>query len=265
MWFSPRQLNWAAVGLHSAQAIVVLGLIIWMDSNGSSKGIFPLFKTIHTWHNKPSNDNNNTAAAQRPAMMSAGGIIQTNVVSAGSLDVRYVIMSFFALSAMFQGAAGWFELLDSPQLRFGEYSLSASSMILAIGVESGVDDIYTLQAMFVLIFATMMLGILAETDYLAHGVAWITFLSAYSPIIDSFLNASNGSTVPAPGFVHVIVFLQFFLFGCFGAVQTYSLFYPSYTHSDDEPGTTSLPYMFLSLTAKTILAWLILSPIIMAA
>jgi hypothetical protein len=258
------RLNWAAAALHLIQAIVVFALTLWLNSRGGVvAGVFPLFKTVHVW----VTDNNTTT--MRPAMMVGDGyFIQTVVEPAGSLDVRYVIASFFALSAAFQGAAGFLGIMD-PYFRFIEYAFSASAMIMAIAVEAGVDDIYTLQAMFVLTFATMIFGILADLSsppalaWLAHAAGWVTFLSAYSPILDSFMRSSALSAAPAPGFVHVIVFLQFVLFACFGAVQCYALLYPAGPQQDNEESPTDIAYIVLSLTAKSVLAWLILSPVLL--
>jgi hypothetical protein len=257
-WSSPANLNWLAASLHLAQAIVVFGLIIWLDAKNDGRGIFPLYKTVHIWRSDPN--------GTRTAMMASGytqDIVQEP--AGGSLDVRYLIAAFFTLSGLCQAAAGWFDLLDSALLRFGEYAITASCMLMAIAVEAGVDDIYTLQAMFVLTFTTMLLGILADDApplpaTLAHLGGWLTFLSAYGPILDAFLQSSSRSTASAPGFVHVIVFVQFALFGCFGLVQAHQLFWPAL--DDEEPGQRSLHYIVLSLTAKSLLAWLILSPIV---
>ena len=254
-WKNIVHLNWLATFLHLVQALVVCIVIGWTDSqhhnhdDEPTRGVFPLFKTVHVWHalhhdnnSTITADNNNnslssttTPTTMRESMMVKGGgdfQIETLVVSGGSLDVRYVIACFFWLSFLFQGFAGYYHhLIMDPWFRFVEYSFSASTMILAIAVEAGVDDIYMLQGMFVLVFATMVFGIVAElltpqpTAWIPHFAGWITFLSAYSPILDSFLESNRRSMTKAPGFVTVIVFLEFALFGCFGCVQTYSLYY----------------------------------------
>ena len=282
------RLHWAATGLHLAQALVVCGLIVWLDTRNVKAGVFPLHKTVRVWHA----DSNATTTG-----MIEGVFIESVVVSAGALDVRYAIASFFALSAAFQGAAGFLHIIDATYFRFIEYAFSAPTMIMAIAVETGVDDIYTLQAMFVLVFATMVFGIIAELAvarelaWLPHMAGWVTFLSAYSPILDAFIQSSERSTLVAPGFVHVIVFLQFILFACFGAVQAYALFFyfPTqaagpgeeepltekagdaddfyYNQEDPRHNTTriTMAYVLLSITAKSLLGWLILAPILTAA
>jgi hypothetical protein len=161
-------------------------------------------------------------------------------------------------------------------------------MIMTIAVEAGIDNIYTLESMFVLTFATMMLGLLAEftpppLSWIAHATGWVTFLSAYSPILDSFLQSSSRSAAPAPGFVQVIVFLEFVLFSSFGLVQVYALFFAkedahgspqedqrllsTQIENDEDPidgdaFRINVAYVALSLCAKTILGWLIISPVL---
>jgi hypothetical protein len=213
----------------------------------------------------------------------------------GFIDVRYLICAFFFLSFLFQmlqvaGADG--------RLRFVEYSLSASLMILAIAVQVGITDIYILCCMFALIFATNVLGLMAEllmalkTPWLwllPHCLAWVTCLVAYAPLLDAYLSSMYCSDRSPPGYAHVIVFLQFALFSCFGCLQLYSLynrtlalqldwyhnnpnidetsFFFLETDGSDKGMDTSrdweeMAYTMLSFTAKTLLAWLVLAPTI---
>ena len=274
-----QRLSWGAVALHLVQAIIVCGLTIWLDTQqpkGLRKGVFPLYKPVHIWK-IGLNDSNSPIAPN----------IRVDLVmeQAGSLDVRWAIVAFFAMSAAFPAAVLWLNVSSS--YRFLEYSISASTMLMAIAVEAGVDDIYTLQCMFVLTFATMILGLIAEfapqpLSWTAHATAWITFLSAYSPILDAFMQSNNRSSASAPGFVNVVVFFEFILFACFGITQAYELFIQKdeastqaehqelldYNTPMPEEAVTNdkqwidLAYVSLSLTAKTILAWLILAPIV---
>ena len=288
------RLSWGAVALHLVQAIVVCALTVWLDSStaGPSKGVFPLYKNIQVWSKAT-----NATTASSPIV--SGVATQTIIERAGTLDVRWVIVAFFAMSAAFPATVLWLDL--NPSFRFVEYSISASSMIMAIAVEAGINDVYTLQTMFVLTFATMILGLLTEfmpapLSWIAHGTGWITFLSAYSPIFDAFLQSNHRSSgTSAPGFVYVIVFLEFALFAFFGLVQVYALFFAkqdglvgqpheqqqllSQRHAPAAEGETDenanddlasdalriqLTYVFLSISAKTVLAWLILGPILIS-
>jgi hypothetical protein len=209
-------------------------------------------------------------------------------LDAGSLDVRYITIAFFALSALFQFGGGVAGRVWARWLRFIEYSFSASIMIMAIAVEAGIDDVYMLQAMFVLMWTTQMLGLLAEVFgpmapvmsmwLLPHLAGWVTFLSAYAPILDAFLQSKNNSpSVSPPDFVEAMVFLQCALFGCFGGVQLYALIKrgapPTESFSIQQPewepppaedsldDTVDKAYILLSITAKSILGWLIVSPL----
>lgn len=224
------------------------------------------------------------------------------LVSYGTLDIRACILAFFVLSAVFQGAASWLSDGRSGIWRYVEYSFSASTMALAIAAEAGIRDLYALVGVFGLIWATMAFGIVADwTSLLMRGTflwvvphlaGWATCIAAYGSILDSFnFNASRGSP---PDFVRVIVFLQFGLFTCFGFVQAWGLARRTYasapsssanlgaeeqalmlardmqynaTHGikddDDDEDGVELVFIGLSLTAKTLLCWIVLSPLLM--
>lgn len=258
-------------------------------------------------------------------MFDSSYVIPQNMVI-GNMDIRYIIFSFFLLSGLFQlidgvmGAYSGEALLTKPRiLRFVEYSFSASIMILAIAVQVGITDIYVLCCMFALIFTTNILGFIAEIMCccfetlgqtkkidsilpipfawlwtVPHFLGWITCLVAYAPLLDSYLQSTGCSDRGPPGFVHVIVFLQFVLFSSFGFVQLYSLYYRTEVmlRSDGTPKVgwaqpryaglaanasmdyypdsvvtvaeqADFAYIMLSFIAKTLLSWLILSPVLM--
>lgn len=185
-------------------------------------------------------------------------------INVGDLDIRYIIFFFFLLSGLFQLADGFLgayspqsSAYNSPRiLRFVEYSFSASIMILAIALETGLTDVYSLVCIFTLIFTTNILGVIAELfcfcaeslnesssvmitakmDMLLpipfawlwtvpHFLGWVTCIIGYAPLLDSYLQSTRCSDRGPPGFVNVIVFLEFVLFSCFGFVQFYSLYY----------------------------------------
>ena len=306
-----QTLNFMAATLHAAQALIVLGLVSWLNTQPSREnGIFEVERTISIWHSHPN------AAAQQKSMTGNYWIERSNIAS-GYLDVRYIIVAFFSLSAIFQTVGGF--MYDNhgwmSRLRFIEYSFSASIMVMGIAVEAGIQDLYMLQAMFILTWVTQILGLIAEYFSLLsekmhllpydplfsgcfgewswmvpHVAGWATCLSAYGPILDVFLQSSSRSEISAPGFVKVIVFLQFCLFTCFGFVQYYSLYHrtliiqgyyvPDWVttmHQMNDGGLidnskedrlasladlVDRAYIILSFVAKTLLAWLILSPIL---
>ena len=102
------------------------------------------------------------------------------------LSLHWLVVSFFALSFLFQGAAAIIELkvrrlrcrastASSPcdeaaaasssvatWLRFIEYSFSAAVMIVAIALQVGIADAWMLFVLAALTWATMMLGLVGE-------------------------------------------------------------------------------------------------------
>ena len=299
-WIAP--LNGVAAALHGGQAIAVLSLAVWLDRRpAGAAGVFadgriPLYRTA-TYY------------------LPANGTVVTVPQAYGALDLRALIAAFFALSALFQGAAGLLNAGRAGRLRYLEYSVSASTMLLAIAAEAGIRDAYTLACQFVLTWVTMLLGLAAESVQLAyaspdvyawlwlvpHLAGWATCLAAYGPILDAFLlNASPPPPYAAPpAFVRVIVFLQFALFMVFGAVQLVALaqrtliaarasYAPLHNWQSLARGHTAsfadlaeatstsaelarvddaaeLAYIGLSLTAKTLLGWIVLSPLLAGA
>ena len=212
----------------------------------------------------------------------------------GYYDVVNLIVCFFFLSAMFQSAA---VSLDWRWLRFVEYSFSASIMLVCIALEAGVRDLYTLRCMAVLMWITQLLGLMAEfISHLSlrvregiewhwvfpHTASWVTCLAAYAPAIDAFIENQD----KAPDFVRWMVYLELLLFMSFGAVQLYGLARKSMMESvivyvechshghlvegadaaglDSIDKTCEYAYTTLSLVAKTLLAWIVLSPILAA-
>ena len=292
---SIETLNTIAVYLHGAQAITVAALIAWLNQqptkhNGpfDNGGRFPVYRSIAVWQ---ANHTSPTLAR----------------IDDGVYDVRYAILGFFLLSSAFQGIAAAFASGHSgPTLRYIEYSFSASTALCAIAVEAGIHDTYTLQAQFMLTFATMILGIAAEFAQTPqrplfpclffHVAGWCTCLSAYVPALDAFMQTARLSSPGPPNFVKALVIGEFVLFSCFGFVQTYMLaarasayyyYYaclmmpdsgqqqryempsPPPNSSDnlvdrlreiDERG--EWVSIVLSLTAKTMLCWIVMSPLI---
>ena len=218
-------LNLIAASLHGAQAITVIALIAWLDSRAApalknmgpfnNGGHFALTCPIPVW------DRNTTA-------------LRVATLDAGSFDVRYAVVAFFTLSFVFQTTAAIFRSGRSgPILRYLEYSVSASTLLCAISVEAGIRDAYTIQAQFMLVFATMILGIAAELaqtpsspvypSIFFHLAGWATCLSAYVPTMDVFIQSSRLSELAPPDFVRALVFTEFALFVSFGFVQSYIL------------------------------------------
>ncbi len=299
MMFSPlliSRLNLAASLLHAVQFVIVTAIVCWQNEQQApssaslahtffdgAPGYFELVRIARVWH--------------------TNGTMGTVTVPSGAIDVRAIMIAFFALSALFQGVASAFWQGRSGFLRYVEYSLTASLMLMAIAVEAGIRDAYLIECMFVLMWVTQLAGIVAEVApspsapwlwVLPHLVGWVTFIAAYTPVIDSFLLCNAQSEKQAPAFVRALVIVEFLLFACFGLVQAYALtckarLYDSpplsyhavmsdlpsgftfYDQDEVTPQSTATAsemidrtsegaFIVLSLAAKTSLCWIILAP-----
>ena len=103
---------------------------------------------------------------------------------------------------------------------------------------------------------------------LPYLVGWVTCIVAYYPILHGYQLVKDNSPDGPPDFVNYIVNAQFGLFIGFGFVQLYEManklwFDP--TNPKIYTRRATLMYICLSLIAKSILAWLILSPVLARA
>ena len=276
-----NNLNYGAAMLHGIQALIVICLIPHLNqAPGFMTGVYSIQKTVFVLR-YPENPTPKCDLPLLHNLSQPGGLrleeasLSTTTTNfnrfadtfaiphnffVGYVDVRYLIFSFFLLSCLFQVLDGWSGTYstqtEGPRLlRFVEYSFSASVMLLAIALQMGIVEVYTLSCMFALLFATNILGLIAESlvfmvessrDLLdehacqglfmhpmywwtiPHFLSWGTCLVAYAPLLDAYLTSTNCSERSPPGFVNVIVFLEFFLFVCFGFVQLYSLYYKTW-------------------------------------
>lgn len=143
--------------------------------------------------------------------------------------------------------------------RWIEYSLSASVMIVAIALLVGVYDAMSLVMLFGLVAIMNLLGLVMEfhnqttkkTNWLSY---WVGCLAGIIPWIAIafylWLGYSNGSS--APTFVYWIFVSIFIFFNCFAInmVLQYRKVGPWKNYLYGE-----LVYIFLSLVAKSLLAW----------
>ena len=218
-------LNFAAAFFHGIQTIVTIALISWLNTqpHGGALfggGSFSVVRVVPVWHEN---------------------YIESAVMDSGSIDVRYVMIAFFGISAIMQGLGGLMGGGWMACLRFFEYSISASIMMMAIALEAGVRDLYTLECMFILIWATQLLGLISDllfscsaaisspdarrsTQFLQqnpiimllgnwiwlipHVTAWGTCLSAYGPALDVFLESSARSVCLPPSLLLPFLFVS---------------------------------------------------------
>lgn len=95
---------------------------------------------------------------------------------------------------------------------------------------------------------------------LCHVVAFLQYLSAYGIIISHFIvSLENCNSTEPPGFVYAIIATQAILFGCFGLVQLIGVCCGNNILKEPEA-----VYIGLSLTAKSVLGWLLFAYVFLA-
>jgi len=190
-----------------------------------------------------------------------------------------LITTFFSLSAVFQAGQGCFkesyklrvETNSTNFVRYIEYSLSTSLMMVAIATAIKIWDIYTHILVFMCTMLCMMLGLVADYIRMAertiheqlltsaiwmnytqglnslmwrvHYLGWIAMLSPYffvfgvayyrvSMDLSQCSQNSNASQQGPPDYVPVILFGQLGLFSAFGVVQTLQFMSYPYTYEN---------------------------------
>jgi hypothetical protein len=201
-------------------------------------------------------------------------------VTPDRLDVLFsyplapAVAAFSLLSAGFHlliaSPWGWPRYLDElarhqNRFRWVEYSLSASLMIVLIAGITGITDIAALLALFGVNASMILFGWLMEThNQPGDDVDWSPFLfgciaGAVPWIAIGWYVFGAGSTVP--NFVYGIFVSIFLFFNCF-AVNQVLQYRRTGRWADYLAGERT--YVWLSLTAKSALAWQILANVLTA-
>ena len=274
--------NFAIFG-HFISAVTMAGLLI-----NKKPVIVPFTETYSSYIETPINVS--CPIGSRSFDTSEGDFCISTVTSPVYCDDDYcyginiglLIISFHALSFVFQLSA---ELTNScgpilyykyddmiasnkNPLRFIEYSISASIMLIAIAVLNGVTDINLLISIAVLTASCQLCGLAVEFIHersikvLLHCIGWLQFCWAYGIIFHAFFrsisSANDSGNIGPPSFVYVIVIVLFLLYASFGFVQLVEVI----QDGDFNRYTKEKCYVVLSLTAKLILGWMIFSNVL---
>ena len=143
--------------------------------------------------------------------------------------------------------------------RWIEYSLSASTMMVAISLLVGIYDLSSLIMIFSLTAIMNLLGLVMEvhnqttpkTNWLSFNIGTLAGLIPWVVVaMYMWIGADNGSA--APGFVYWIFVSIFIFFSCFAGnmILQYKKIGPwkNYVYGE-------MVYILLSLVAKSLLAW----------
>jgi len=151
-------------------------------------------------------------------------------------------------------------------VRFYEYALSSSLMIVLIGLLVGINDIGAIILAFFVNASMNLFGIMMEYhNQYTKKVNWSSFIfgsiagiAPWIVIFLYFLGAVNSGTAKPPAFVYAIVPTLFVFFNIF-AINMVLQYKKVGAWKDYLFGERV--YIVLSLAAKTTLAWLIFSGI----
>ncbi len=239
---------WLAV-LHAVQAVIVLALSI-----SKSFPISVSFLTVDSLQTKATGQVVLAPATQQVF----------------ELNLAYVVAAFFMLSAVAHTlmATAYRRRYETDlsrgrnYLRWFEYALSASTMLVGIALLAGVYDAASLGMIFVFSAVMNLLGLVMEranppsahtvVDWSSYVVGCIAGITPWL-VIAGYIAATNiyGSG-QVPTFVYWIFVSLFIFFSCF-ALNMYLQYkrigpWRNYLYGERW-------YMILSLVAKSLLAW----------
>lgn len=230
----------------------------------------------------------------------------------GELSLAPLVLSFSALSFVFQFArpwVGWGDLdyLEEVErrvnwIRWLEYSLSATSMILAVAFVLNIQDVGSVAMLATSTAVTQLFGLVGELmlerkngsyreelfipAWIAHLSGWTLQSGVFFTVFVSYFQSVEQAKIRGgeepPAFVYAIVLSMGILFGSFGIVQFFDFIHRSFYDNDASKGCCrkrtccdcgfvlcarglvpsdafELAYIFLSLTAKTLLSVLVAS------
>ena len=187
----------------------------------------------------------------------------------GGLQLAWGVFAFMALSALAllliasPGIFGWYRRNLGFNRNYGrwiEYSVTSSLMIVLIAMICGITDIAAILALFGVNASMILFGLLFEKYENPGKANWLSFwfgcFAGLVPWIAIFIYLVDpGAThVSPPGFVYGILASYFVLFNCFAITMV--LQYRQVGRWRDYLFGEKT-YIILSLTAKSLLAWLV--------
>jgi len=304
-------INWIAILGHLTNSIVMMAIYANRDSLGIT-----YTENVLEWKRS-----NGTCSAASRELETANngkfciGPVQNTFDCDGdpcALDYGWMIISFHLLSFVFQLAAALTDCCEKGvlgyrysamirdgknPLRFIEYSISASLMLMIIALINGIIDIHLLFCIAVLTASCQLCGLVVEyiddksigMKWINHLNGWLTFCAAYWCITRAYIASAEAvDGVSPPDFVNLIVALLFALYASFGFVQLVELMCitsPCNICCKNKYCTTScndlwcpaprtedrcnplykeMVYVTLSLGAKMVLGWMLFVNILMA-
>ena len=185
-----------------------------------------------------------------------------------AINFAWLVASFMFMSALAHlSIVTWYKKTYIADLEKGinkarwiEYSISASTMMIAIALLSGMQDLASLVMIFALVAGMNLMGLVMEVVNAGKKKpAWLSFVIGCILGIVPWIAfgiyvfaANNYSVNGVPGFVYGIYVSIFIFFNCF-AINMYLQYKKNGKWSDYLYGEKV--YIILSLLAKSALAW----------
>jgi len=190
-----------------------------------------------------------------------------------SIPTGWGVFAFLAISALslLLIASPWFfnwykrNLLESRNYgRWIEYFFSSSIMIVLISQICGISEIAALLAIFGINASMILFGALQEKYEKPGKPSWTPFLfGSFAGIIPwiaiLIYTLAPGQATEPPAFVYAIIISLFVFFNCFAVnmILQYKQVGPWKDYLFGEKA-----YIFLSLTAKALLAWQVFAAVL---
>lgn len=241
-----RVWNLVMAFLHAAQGVAVVLL--------SRDALFPVTTNYITSDTLASTD-------QAPLLVSA----TRNLMD---VNLAYVVAAFFFMSAIAHLYISTVYRKKYEQnlskgmnkVRWYEYGISASTMMIAIAMLSGVSDLSTIVMIFITTLVMNLCGLImeihnqstAKPNWISYVIGTIAGLGPWVVVGIYFWGANQFGEGNIPTFVYIIYASLFVFFSSF-AVNMYLQYRGKGRWSDYLYGEKA--YMVLSLVAKSALAW----------
>ena len=242
-----RTFNLTMAGLHTMQALAV-----WLLSD-PSRGVWSVTANYTTL--------GASSTQEKP-------VLETSTQTLFDLNLAYLIVAFFLLSAVAHLIVATvynkrYEAnltLGINKVRWIEYALSASTMMVAIALLSGVYDLSSLVMVFGLTAVMNLMGLVMElynrgrekVSWLAYNVGALAGILPWVVIGIYFWTSNAFGTGEIPTFVYYIYGSIFLFFNCFAVnmILQYKKIgkWRNYLYGERV-------YIILSLLAKSALAW----------
>ena len=245
-----RRFNLVMGLLHFVQSVFMFVITLVIDTPGET---YPVFSNFLTFNRE------------------LGGLVPNpQQIWDAPLGIGVALFLFIsAVAHFFLSTFGykWYEKVlkkGMNPVRFYEYALSSSLMIVLIGLLVGINDIGAIILAFFVNASMNLFGIMMEYhNQYTKKVNWTSFtfgsiagIAPWIVIFMYFMGAVNSGDAKPPAFVYAIIPTLFVFFNIFAInmVLQYKKVGPwkDYLYGERV-------YIVLSLLAKTTLAWLIFS------